>query len=742
MATRFVLPFADVGSGVKPADGAQLFFSDTGLPFSSDPRPTYTDSGAGTPNTNPVIADSSGVFADIYLAGAYRAVLKDKNDVQIWSADNVEGVVSQSDAAMIKNFATLAAAVADTGLVDGDALNIAERTTGNGGGAMWDAVLSSTVTENTYNIVQCTGVATISLVLRTKDGVNLVAAGADRTGGTDITPILDVVALLENRIFIPKGLFLLSSKFSTSASEADALLIEGAGWSQTVLMTAGSSGVELLGTANKLTDLTIVDGNAFASVPTTTGAAIDNAITRGNITASTVGLLLNRNNIRTDNVLCRGFDYGIQTNNTKFYMVQYKCRATGNLNGFVSGDGTFAPNFNASHDCEYSSNFAKNVWIRSGFHQFTDTSMELCTDYNVNNTNFPNGGAHIESDGFGIFERCYMEEQNFYNFSRKTKVINPQNMWNAVTFAPLRINGHVFGDVSPNLLNPPHMMSWRSQTAGAVSIDVTNTNIDDHKRYARITASGGAAVNKVLFSHWNSSVRGLTPPNTADISFRVYVGFWVKINSANFTADHPFWRLQFEDTASSLFYGETPTRTMIFDSEGFDNSNTTDWQYVGAQFAVRDTLATGVALSRVRLEVTIEDNAQDASAANRIMDISEPEVRFFYTTPGNQIMLNAPINQDVVNELTIASNIISVIDHLHSVDTQSDASTDNLDTINGEDLYPGFELTIYAANGARSVVVKNGIGNIQLGNTGADITLSNVNMTVTLRYNGTNWQEI
>ena len=63
--------------------------------------------------------------------------------------DNVEQGASIVSNAFDKNFATLAAAVADTQLADGDSINLKERTTGNGGGAMWDVVLSSTVTENT-----------------------------------------------------------------------------------------------------------------------------------------------------------------------------------------------------------------------------------------------------------------------------------------------------------------------------------------------------------------------------------------------------------------------------------------------------------------------------------------------------------------------------------------------------------------------------------------------------------------
>lgn len=89
MSTRFILPLADVGSGIKPSDGAKLFFSENGLPFSTNPKNTFTDNTDATPNANPVIADSKGVFPDIYITGSNRAVLKDKNDVQIWQADDL-----------------------------------------------------------------------------------------------------------------------------------------------------------------------------------------------------------------------------------------------------------------------------------------------------------------------------------------------------------------------------------------------------------------------------------------------------------------------------------------------------------------------------------------------------------------------------------------------------------------------------------------------------------------------------
>jgi len=80
---------------------------------------------------------------------------------------------------------TLNDAVISTSLVLGTPIRVKERTPGNGGGAIWDTVLSSTVTENTYNIVQCTGVATLSLVLRIEGAPKLSQWGALLDGSDD-----------------------------------------------------------------------------------------------------------------------------------------------------------------------------------------------------------------------------------------------------------------------------------------------------------------------------------------------------------------------------------------------------------------------------------------------------------------------------------------------------------------------------------------------------------------------------
>lgn len=170
MSSRFILPFADVGSGIKPSSGAKLFFFETD---GVTPKDTFSDQLATpTPNTNPVVADSNGAFGDIYIVGKYKVTLEDKNGSQIFGGAVVEELVTGSgQAENVLSRDTLDIAIADTSLSDGLTLNIKERSTGNGGGAVWDAVLASTVTPNTYNIVQCVGAPTLALVLRTGDTI-------------------------------------------------------------------------------------------------------------------------------------------------------------------------------------------------------------------------------------------------------------------------------------------------------------------------------------------------------------------------------------------------------------------------------------------------------------------------------------------------------------------------------------------------------------------------------------------
>jgi hypothetical protein len=88
-------------------------------------------------------------------------------------------------------------------------------------------------------------------------------------------------------------------------------------------------------------------------------------------------------------------------------------------------------------------------------------------------------------------------------------------------------------------------------------------------------------------------------------------------------------------------------------------------------------------------------------------------------------------------ELTIAGGIITKTQTYHRIDTEGDAATDDLDTINGATA-TGEVLIIRAENAGRAVVVKHNTGNIWFMGA-ADITLDNVEDHLLLIWDGTKW---
>lgn len=91
------------------------------------------------------------------------------------------------------------------------------------------------------------------------------------------------------------------------------------------------------------------------------------------------------------------------------------------------------------------------------------------------------------------------------------------------------------------------------------------------------------------------------------------------------------------------------------------------------------------------------------------------------------------LNFDAATELTIASGAITAVQTLHTIDTQADAASDDLDTINGGT--DGDILIVRANNAARTVVLKHNTGNILLGG-GADVSLDETYKMTMLVYDG------
>jgi hypothetical protein len=92
MATRLVPTFYQAIDGTgNPGNGWKLYFYETGTTTLKD---TYSDEALSVANTNPVIADSSGRFVDIFGVSKedYKVILKDDNDVTIETEDPVDTI--------------------------------------------------------------------------------------------------------------------------------------------------------------------------------------------------------------------------------------------------------------------------------------------------------------------------------------------------------------------------------------------------------------------------------------------------------------------------------------------------------------------------------------------------------------------------------------------------------------------------------------------------------------------------
>ena len=93
-----------------------------------------------------------------------------------------------------------------------------------------------------------------------------------------------------------------------------------------------------------------------------------------------------------------------------------------------------------------------------------------------------------------------------------------------------------------------------------------------------------------------------------------------------------------------------------------------------------------------------------------------------------------PTNTD--RELTIATGAITAYNEFHTVDTEANAASDDLDTINGGTM-PGQKLTLCSNFQSRDVTVKNGTGNISCG---SDRILSHPNDTISFVYFQGTWR--
>ena len=105
--------------------------------------------------------------------------------------------------------------------------------------------------------------------------------------------------------------------------------------------------------------------------------------------------------------------------------------------------------------------------------------------------------------------------------------------------------------------------------------------------------------------------------------------------------------------------------------------------------------------------------------------------------PGCTLDIHGTLSIGTRSEVTISSGVLTITESFHKVDTEGDASSDDVDTISGG--HVGMILVLVAHNTHRTVVLKDGTGNLLLGD---DFSLDTTHDSIMLIFNGTNWHQV
>lgn len=130
-------------------------------------------------------------------------------------------------------------------------------------------------------------------------------------------------------------------------------------------------------------------------------------------------------------------------------------------------------------------------------------------------------------------------------------------------------------------------------------------------------------------------------------------------------------------------------------------------------------------------------NDADSSSSNAIQVQRSGTTVSAIQLYGTRQVINGFLNIGAPSELTITSGAVTATKSAHTIDTEADAASDDLDTINGGSA--GDFLVLSAADGARTPTLKDGTGNLSLA---GDCALDNAEDIIVLVYRASKWCEV
>ncbi len=187
------------------------------------------------------------------------------------------------------------------------------------------------------------------------------------------------------------------------------------------------------------------------------------------------------------------------------------------------------------------------------------------------------------------------------------------------------------------------------------------------------------------------------------------------------------------------------TRVMAIPDKDITLCDTAEVMLLSGTHAMSGDLAMGgndlLALGNIRAQhpTGIEcDFASGSSAISLACSTYAFDAHANVDMGGNYIMNCRGVIPTAPTTLTISAGTVSSAKAIHTIDTELSSATDDLDSIGGYTSYVGRQLIIMAEDSARTVVCKDGTGNLRLN---GDMSLDNVHDTLSLIWDGTSWLE-
>lgn len=203
--------YVDNSGRQVPLVGGKVY---TYLAGTSTPAATYTSSTGATANAWPVILDARGEASVWLTPGLYKIVLKDANDVEIYTQDGVSGT------GLYTVFDDMDTLIANVGTFDGQlAFICGYHAVGDGGGGFFRWNAASTATHDGGITIKATASAT-GRWIRLFDGpVNALWYGLISDGATTNSATLlnnasrAALAAADRALYIPSGHYVMDGTF-------------------------------------------------------------------------------------------------------------------------------------------------------------------------------------------------------------------------------------------------------------------------------------------------------------------------------------------------------------------------------------------------------------------------------------------------------------------------------------------------------------------------------------------------